>query len=660
LVEPAGGVAVSFLANVLAGFASFDGRPVEPDIENRIVQTILARRERPIRLQRSQEALFVCATDPVTGEAPTQPVTDHSGTLFASLARLDNRAELGAMMAIPTPELAQTTASTLLMRILDRQGDAGIASCLGAFVFARWDPSRRQLILGRDYLGTNFSLFFHRGDGFVIFATELALLLSLPFVPRAIDEISLANFMAINMRETRRSFFLGVERVPSRSIVEFDPVRTCHRYYWSPNVDTSPPYRCDDDYIERARELFDQSVAAATVAGGEVAISASGGLDSSAVAATAVRLGRAERIVCYTLVPPPGARSSHLPSRYQDESDKLRALGRMYPSLDIRFLAPDAPHPLERDSVRHFTTTGAPAFDPANLGWFSNLYDAVAHDGHRMLLDGYFGNLGVSWDGKFVLHALLRHGKWRSFARELALLGAASGRGMTHTFVAQVLLSNAPAALRRAVFRSRGRDPRSVAEYSALNPAFVAEADLWRRWKQDGFDPWFGKRGWRSAPHRAFQLFDNNQPARDLLTTLRATCGFTVRSPHAERRLLEFALTVPESLYCRDGVPRSFARAVFADRLPPEILGERRRGAQGGAWFRRLDVRRHDIAKEVEELESSPTARRLLDLPRLKKLVGEWPLDEEAAFTRASDYQFVLSRGVHIGGFIRWVERGCP
>jgi len=44
----------------------------------------------------------------------------------------------------------------------------------------------------------------------------------------------------------------------------------------------------------------------------------------------------------------------------------------------------------------------------------------------------------------------------------------------------------------------------------------------------------------------------------------------------------------------------------------------------------------------------------------LKKLVGEWPLDEEAAFTRASDYQFVLSRGVHIGGFIRWVERGCP
>ena len=645
---------------MLAGFVSFDGRPVGRDIENRIVQTISAHCGRRISLQRSQDALFVCAADVVTSESPTPPATEHYGTLFAALAHLDNRAELGALMAIQGPELAQTTDSTLLRRIFDRQGDAGIACCLGAFVFARWDPSRRQLILGRDYLGTNFSLFFYRGDGFVIFATGLALLLTLPFVPRAVDEISLANFMAINMRETRRSFFLGVERVPSRSIVEFDPARTCHRYYWSPNVDATPPYRCDDDYIERARELFDQSVAAATAAGGEVAISASGGLDSSAVAATAVRVRRAERIVCYTLVPPSGARSSHLPSRYQDESEKLQALGRMYPSLDIRFLAPDAPHPLERDSVRYFATAGAPTFDPGNLGWFSNLFDAVARDGHRMLLDGYFGNLGVTWDGKYVLHALLRHGKWRSFAQELTLLAAQSGRGMMHTFVSQVLLPNAPAAIRRAVFRSRGHDPRSVAEYSALNPAFVADADLWRRWKQDGFDPWFGKRGWRSAPHRAFQLFDGNQPARDFLTTLRGAHGFTVRSPHAERRLLEFALTVPESLYRRDGVPRSFARAVFADRLPPEILGERRRGAQGGAWFRRLDVRRHEIAKEVEELESSPTARRLLDLPRLKKLVDEWPLDEEAAFTRASDYQFVLSRGVHIGGFIRWVERGCP
>jgi asparagine synthase (glutamine-hydrolysing) len=644
---------------MFAGFVSFDGRPVGLDIENRIVQAMLARSGGRIKPQRSQDALFVCTTDLVAGERPTPLVTEHRGTLFASLARLDNRAELGAMMAIPTPELAQTPDSTLLMRIFDGQGDAGIACCLGAFVFARWDSSRRQLILGRDYLGTNFSLFFHRGDGFVIFATGLALLLSLPCVPRTVDEISLANFMAINMRETRHSFYVGVERVPSRSIVKFDPAKIYHRHYWSPNVDTSLPYRRDEDYIERARELFDKAVATTTVAGGEVAISTSGGLDSSAVAATAVRLRRAERIVCYTLVPPPGARSSHLPSRYRDESDKLQALGRMYPSLTIRFLAPDAPHPLEQDNVRYFATTGAPAFDPANLGWFSNLHDAVARDGHRMLLDGYFGNLGVTWDGKFVLRTLLCHGNWRSFARELALLAAESGRGVMHAFVSEVLLSNAPAAMHRAVLRYRGRDPRSVAQYSALNPAFVAEADLWRQWKRDGFDPWFGKRGWHSAPHRAFQLFDSNQPARDFLTTLRGTCGFIVRSPHAERRLLEFALTVPESLYRRDGVPRSFARAVFADRLPPEILGERRRGAQGGAWFRRLDARRREIAKEVEELESSPMARRLIDLPRLKQLVNEWPPDEEAAFRRASDYQFVLSRGVHIGRFIRWVERGC-
>jgi asparagine synthase (glutamine-hydrolysing) len=84
-------------------------------------------------------------------------------------------------------------------------------------------------------------------------------------------------------------------------------------------------------------------------------------------------------------------------------------------------------------------------------------------------------------------------------------------------------------------------------------------------------------------------------------------------------------------MYRRNGVSRSFARAVLADRLPREILDERRKGDQAATWFRRLDVRRHDIAADVERLEASPLASRLLDVPRLKRILENWPKDENAA-----------------------------
>jgi asparagine synthase (glutamine-hydrolysing) len=111
-------------------------------------------------------------------------------------------------------------------------------------------------------------------------------------------------------------------------------------------------------------------------------------------------------------------------------------------------------------------------------------------------------------------------------------------------------------------------------------------------------------------------------------------------------------------MYRRNGVPRSFARAVLADRLPPEILHERRRGLQGVTWFRNLNARRNDVAADLERLEASPLASRLVDLPRLKRLMQQWPEDENAAEKRRYEFRLALTRGVHVGRFIRWVEGG--
>jgi asparagine synthase (glutamine-hydrolysing) len=562
--------------------------------------------------------------------------------------------ELGAALQMPSPDIARTSDEALLARMIERWGVPGVARCLGAFAFARWEPDERRLTLGRDCIGVNHTLFFHRGRGFVAFATSLVILLSLSIVPREIDEIALANFFAANLRDGHRTYYRGIERVASRTLATIDATTIRHEPFWSPDFDAAPPFRRDEDYVERARELFDQAVATAVGNGQNLALAMSGGLDSSAIAATAARLGLADRLTCYTLVPPAGALSR--PGQYQDESDKVRALGRLYPALDIRLLAPEAPHPLELDDTRYFARTGFPAHGGVNVGWFGYLNDAVAQAGHGSLIDGYFGGLALTWEGKFFLLALLRSGDWRTFARELRRVAKDHNHGVTRTFFSQVLIWNTPAWVRRTALRLLGRDPWSVAAHSALNPAFISENGMPKQWRDEGFDPWFRRSGWHPSRHRASAIFDFHQRARDFQALLFEQHGFETRSPHADRRLVEFALSVPEPVYHRNGVPRSFARAVFADRLPQEILQERRLGAQGGAWFRRLDARRQDVADQIESLESSPLACRMLDLPRLKRLSDELPRDESTAVARWEDHALVLTRGLHFGRFIRWVE----
>ena len=614
-----------------------------------------------VAIQRARGAVFAQGySEPshVVG-GPTAPPPDATGgpALFAALARLDNRSELADRLGLAAADLARTPDDLLVRRTIERAGEAGIARMLGAFAFARWDVDAGRLLLGRDCLG-NRALFFHRGPRLAAFATSLNTLLALPDVPREIDEIALAHFLALNLSEERRTFYRGIERVPSRSVVAIDRDGIAHRRYWAPDLDGAPPYRREEDCVERARELLDSAVAAAIRDTPRVAISMSGGLDSSAIAATAARLGSAVSITCFTLVPPADARIDVGRFRYLDERDKVRALGRMHPALDLRFIAPERAHPIIEDDTRFFARASLPIVGPTHLGWFGHLHDEATRSGHRVLLIGDMGNFGLTWGGVFSLIELLRAGEWGRFVPALRATARESGRGLARTLAGDVLIPAAPARLRRLVHRLRGRDPDRVARYSALNPDFIAEHGLARTWREQDFDPWFGRHSRDAARHRAYRLFDDNQMARDMFALSKEAFGIELRDPHADRRLLEFVLRVPEPLFARDGVPRSFARAVLADRLPREILGERLKGAQNPAWFRALDARRQDIAADVERLEASPLARRLIDVPRLKRLVAQWPKDEHAAQARVKDYRLALGRGVHVGRFVRWVEGG--
>lgn len=631
-----------------AGIVLFDGATPPRSLEEKLVRALAARRRGRVAVQRAAGFLLV-------HRGETDCVATAAGRPFAADARLDNCGALVRMLGLPPADEARLSDADLLRLAYLQRGEAGIAACLGGFAFADWDAGRRVLTLGRDCLG-NKSLFFHRGDGFVAFATVLSDLALVPQVPWQIDETAMADYLALNQQPTGRTLYRGIERVLSRQMVRLTRDGARAQTYWSPQIGGPDLYRCEAEYVAHARALFDTVTADAIRRLPSVAISCSGGLDSSAIAATVARLTTDKPVVCYSVVPPGGATVDVGPDHYADERSKLERLKQRYPALDLRYFAQTDLHPNERDATRFFLTNGYPSLGTVILGPYSHLYDAVAADGHKALLVGNRGNWGLTWSGSRALLAALAAGKFSRFGREFA--AAARRNGIWPTLRREIAGPLLPPALRRTVFGALGRDPDDVARHSGLNPSYIADRQLAQKWRREGHDPWWALPAFCVADYRARVLFDVNQQARDTRGMSGELSGFDYCDVQSDRRLLEFALQVPEYLYRKDGIRRAFARTVFADRLPPDILNERRRGAQGVDWFRRLDARKEALAETLRQVEATPLAAKLIDIDRLKRLMRDWPADEQAAQLRAGDYRHVMMRALHAGQFIRWVEGG--
>ncbi|HXD45175.1 MAG TPA: asparagine synthase-related protein [Pseudolabrys sp.] len=614
----------------------------------------------PVIVERTPSAVFAHRPTPLAAWYGDEPLAGRGlwrerHYVGVADARLDNRDELADALGLPRAELARTSDAALLCRAVTRWGDAGLGKVLGAFAFAIWDGKERRLTLGRDCFGHR-TLFYHVGDGWAAFATSLNNLFAMPGVPRAIDDVAVANFTVFSLLTApEQTLYRGIARVPSRTVAAVDANGTRQWHYWRPDPRAAADCKSENDFVARGRELFDAAVRRATAGRRKIAIAASGGLDSAALVATVARMRGPEAITCYTQVAPENFDLPLGPNLYLDETAKIAALARMYPGLQTRSVRTDAIHPTDRDWSLYFARTGLPAFGPVRFSTSGPLLDAVAADGHETLFFGGFGNHGMSWGGPYVLLELLRSGQIVRFMRELAAQKRARPVSLPAILRNMVAVRAVPPRVRHAVARMRGRDPFDTTRRGALNPQFIADAGLRAAWQAQGFAP-LGhlERGGRE--HRERWNFDFNQFGRDGRALLPEWAGLELRDPYADRELAEFLVAVPEPLFNRGGVHRAFARRVFADRLPAEIAGELRYGAQNVGWYRHLAARRDDMAADLEDIARSPRVRRILDLPRLKAIFAAWPADEAAAQGQERDYVSVLSRAIYIGRFIRWAE----
>lgn len=572
-----------------------------------------------------------------------QPLSDRGGRhwLVADL-RLDNRGELAERLSIPAAEAAMLADSAILLRTLEHWGTNALDHVLGDFAFAWFDADREALVLARDPLGQR-PLFWHRGEGFLAFASMPKGLHALDAVERAPDIEALARFVGRVPPSGARSFYRGIQRIEPGHLVTFTATGTETRRYWKPE---RRELKLDsfDDYVAAYRAELDRAVACRLRgAGGMVATHLSGGWDSSAVTATAARLLTpvSGRVVAFTAIPAPDA--ANAPARkFADEGPAAALTAALYDNVDHVLVESSGASPLTV-LARQNRFFERPLYNICNHVWLSQIRAAARDAGARVLLTGEIGNWTISAGPVSALADLVSQRRWGRWTREAAAM-VRGRRARLRGIAANSFGPWVPAPLWRMVRNLSARGDARLE--SAVHPDWYARVVDERarsggglgRPSKDSF----------SRTVEAIGAMDYGEFRKGVL----AGWGVDKRDPTADRRLIEFCLSLPVDMLLKDGVRRPLARAALSDRLPPGVLDETRKGYQAADWHCGLTADRAGIGELIEKIAADPDASRVIDVELLRTLLRDWPENGWEDGRILARYRTALLHALAAGAFI--------
>lgn len=643
--------------SAIAGIWRFDGRPgPEADCRRMLAaQEIYGPHEGglwsagPLALGRR---LFRTLPEDIHDR---QPLRSRDGRLaLAADIRIDNRDELSGALGLTAANTIKLCDASILMASLERWGLGTLDRLVGDFAFVLWDEHARALTLARDFNGQR-PLHYHRGRDFFAFASMPKGLHALAEIPRAPDERTIAEFVALIPQNTSRTYFAGIERVMPAQVVTVTRDGLSSRLYWNPQQPDAAG-AVAGDFVEGFRHHLDQATQARLRGGGgRVGAHLSAGFDSSAVTATAARLlaQSGGKIIAYTAVPREGYADTDRSGRLVDEGPLAAETAALYPNIEHILIR--SGHLSQVAGLdRSYFLCDRPILNPSNSVWVQAINDAARDRKLTVMLTGQAGNMTFSYRGFELLPELLRSGRLFSYWRKAAAFAANTGMSRRSTFAAAIG-PFLPLGFWQWAKRTFSNDPRNVLTYTAIRPESLAAFDLAALSRERGVDTTF-RRG-RSGYDRRLQGLRRQDIGNHNKGTLGGW-GLDHRDPTADKRLVEYCLRIPTGHFMVGGVQRAFARTALADRLPAAVLQRSGIAYQAADWHEGLTAARGDVADAVAEIAGCASAAKILDIERMRRMVQDWPGSGWERGDVVKHYRLALLRGISAGHFLRKASGG--
>ncbi|MBP5973245.1 lasso peptide isopeptide bond-forming cyclase [Brasilonema sp. CT11] len=532
------------------------------------------------------------------------PLIKQTGDLVITAdCRIDNRDELIHVLQFDERPSEKITDSQLILAAYEKWGEFCPEQLLGDFAFAIWDVKNQTLFCARDHMGIKPFYYHHQADHVFVFGSEIKALLCLQEIPHQLNEVKVADYLAVMLEDKTSTFYQGIFRLPPASSMTVSCKGIQIQSYWALDPKRELRLNSDEEYAKALCEIFTKAVHCRLRSAFPIGSHLSGGLDSSSVTCMARQLLQQENRPLHTF-----SNIFDTVTQCDERSfiNPVLAQGGMIP----HYVHADQMGPLS-DLDQIFSYHEEVFFGPTHfLLWGPNR--AAHSEGIRIVLSGFDGDTTLS-HGEGYLIELAHQGQWASFATEANEISKLLGNspldilqeyGLTylqelarksnwvafakaaneiskHFDISQrhILLHHGlkpllPKLLRQAWRRLRGRSEPIPDIDWLFNPSFAKKIGLKKRIQalnESQSNPVVTEREhhWRVMTSGLVTY------AMETLDKSAAAFSIEARHPFMDKRLLEFCLSLPPEQKLNQGWSRLVMRRAMKNILPEQVQWRR-------------------------------------------------------------------------------------
>ena len=232
-------------------------------------------------------------------DAGRQPMAGPGGRWISFNGEIFNWPELRAELSALGYSFKTQTDTEVILAAYDKWGPQCVTRFNGFWAFVLFDPKGNDgapaVFLSRDRFGIK-PLFYHLKNGRLVVASEIRAIFEYLGTAPEPDRAVLARELVLHLGEdTAQTIYSGILEIEPASNATFDPRNGRMRIwrYWKPD----PENRFtggEEEAVDRFGALLEESVRIRLRADREVALTLSGGVDSSAIAVAISRTSGAK------------------------------------------------------------------------------------------------------------------------------------------------------------------------------------------------------------------------------------------------------------------------------------------------------------------------------------------------------------------------------
>jgi asparagine synthase (glutamine-hydrolysing) len=642
--------------SAIAGIYHFNAEPINLEHGKRIMKALEKFPADDIQTWDNGKVFLGCHAQWITPESLGEklPYYDEQRKFAITAdAIIDNRDELFEKLQVERGRRNTITDSELILLTYDKWGEDCPKYLIGDFAFMIWDEREQKLFGARDPSGYR-TLYYYNYLSRFAFCTTIEPLLTLPYVNKQLNELYLAEFLAItgmiDTVDARMTPYENIEQVPPFHTITIvrENIRINKYGHFYPNKLLK--LNSGEEYVAAFQEIFQNAVNAKLRTYRNVGSQLSGGLDSGTVVGFAAKTLKEQNKTLHTF--------SYIPPKdFVDFTSKhYMADERPFIKKTVEHVGGIYDHYYDfegNDSyseIDHFLEVmEMPYKFFENSFWLKGVFEKAYEEGVGVLLNGDKGNSTISWGTALDYYAiLLKKLKWFRLFKELGQFSQNAGSARLRLMP----------IISRIAYPLIDKKFPIIPPYEPpmlINPSFAKRTGIFNKLENYGID----QTGWITTPDvyeqrkMTFEKIFAWNSGSTLTSKFSLRYSLWKRDPTNDLRVVRFCLSLPEDQCVQNGMDRALVRRATKNVLPDQVrLNQRIRGIQGADWVFRVKPHWKEFIQDCKRLCKDERMLEFMNGNELRKALVE--IEKGAQFEQITNQSYrILMRSLIVYRFIK-------